>query len=239
LMYGAAPMSPARIREALAVFGPVLAQGYGQTEAPNTILTLTREDHARGNDECLSSAGRPYPGLRVALLDDTCNEVETGAVGEICVRGPLVMSGYWKQPELTAEALRGDWLHTGDLAWQYAEGYYYIVDRKKDMIISGGFNVFPKEIEDILTAHPAIASAAVIGVPDPVWGEAVKALVVPRSGARPNADELIALVKQKKGAIYAPKSIDVVDTIPVTVLGKPDKKALRASYWGDAKRKVN
>jgi fatty-acyl-CoA synthase len=239
LMYGAAPMSPARIREALQVFGPVLAQGYGQTEAPNTILTLTREDHVRGNGNCLNSAGRPYPGLRVALLDDACNEVEPGAIGEICVRGPLVMSGYWKQPELTAEALRGDWLHTGDLAWQDAEGYYYIVDRKKDMIISGGFNVFPKEIEDILTAHPAIAIAAVIGVPDPVWGEAVKAVVVPRAGAALDVDELVALVKHKKGAIYAPKTVDVVDSIPVTVLGKPDKKALRASYWGDAQRKVN
>ncbi|WP_198365774.1 AMP-binding protein [Roseomonas sp. KE0001] len=231
LMYGAAPMSPARIREALAVFGPVLQQGYGQTEAPSAILTLSRLDHLDADDSILSSAGKPYPGIAVRLLDDDDREVPQGEVGEICVRGPLVMAGYLKQPEQTAEALRNGWLHTGDMAYRDARGFFFIVDRKKDMIISGGFNVFPKEVEDVLTAHPAVSAAAVIGVPDARWGEAVKAIVVCRPGWQVSAEELAAHVKARKGAVATPKTVDFVAQLPLTVLGKPDKKALRAPYW--------
>jgi fatty-acyl-CoA synthase len=239
LMYGAAPMTPARIREALSVFGPVLVQGYGQTEAPNTLLTLTREDHLVSDERRLASAGRPYPGITVRLLDDDDRPVSQGEVGEICVRGPLVMSGYWKQPEQTAQALKNGWLHTGDLAWQDEAGYFYIVDRKKDMIISGGFNVYPKEVENALATHPAVAAVAVIGVPDPKWGEAVKAVVVRRPGHEVDADLLIAWARERKGPVSAPKSVDFVDTLPVTALGKADKKALRARYWQGAGRAVN
>jgi fatty-acyl-CoA synthase len=239
LMYGAAPMTPARIREAMGVFGPVLVQGYGQTEAPNALLTLTREDHLSDDDRRLASAGRPYPGITLAILDDKDQPVTRGEVGEICVRGSLVMSGYWKQPEQTAEALRNGWLHTGDMAWQDEQGYFYIVDRKKDMIISGGFNVYPKEIENVLATHPAVASVAVIGVPDPKWGEAVKAVVVARPGSATTEAELIALVREKKGPVATPKSVEFVDALPVTALGKPDKKALRARYWGGQARGVN
>jgi fatty-acyl-CoA synthase len=239
LMYGAAPMTPARIREAIGVFGPVLVQGYGQTEAPNTLLTLTREDHLSQDDRRLASAGRPYPGITLAVLDDDDRPVTQGQVGEICVRGSLVMSGYWKQPEQTAQALRNGWLHTGDMAWQDEEGYFYIVDRKKDMIISGGFNVYPKEIENVLATHAAVASVAVIGVPDPKWGEAVKAVVVLRPGASTTEAELMALAREKKGPVAAPKSVDFVESLPVTALGKPDKKALRARYWGGQQRAVN
>ena len=239
MVYSAAPMAPARIREALDVFGPCMVQSFGQTESPNTILTLSRADHAAADDARLASAGKPFPMLRVALLDDACREVPDGQVGEICVRGPLLMSGYWKQPEQTAAAFDGGWLHTGDLAWRDADGYFYIVDRKKDMIISGGFNVYPKEVEDVLSRHPEVAAAAVIGVPDDKWGEAVKAVVRLKAGRHVEAAELIALVREAKGTVCAPKSVDFVDALPLTALGKIDKKALRARYWGDAVRSVN
>ncbi|MDP6342405.1 MAG: AMP-binding protein, partial [Alphaproteobacteria bacterium] len=151
---------------------------------------------------------------------------------------PLVMDGYWRRPEATAEALRGDWLHTGDMARRDEEGYFYIVDRSKDMIISGGFNVFPREVEDVLTSHPDVATAAVIGVPDEKWGEAVKAVVVARPGSEPTAAELTALVREKKGPVYAPKTVEFVDELPLTALGKPDKKAIREIYWRDQDRQV-
>ncbi|MCR0985664.1 AMP-binding protein [Roseomonas populi] len=238
LMYGAAPMSPARIKEALGVFGPVLQQGYGQSEAPSAILTLSRLDHTDRDERILSSAGKPYPGITVRLLDERDEEVPQGEIGEICVRGPLAMAGYLKQPELTAEVLRNGWLHTGDMAYRDARGFFFIVDRKKDMVVSGGFNVFPKEVEDVLTAHPAVSAAAVIGVPDPRWGEAVKAIVVCRPGMAVSAAELAALVKERKGAVAAPKTVDFVESLPLTVLGKPDKKALRAPYWEGQARAV-
>jgi fatty-acyl-CoA synthase len=140
------------------------------------------------------------------------------------------MSGYHNKPEQTAEALAGGWLHTGDVAIEDGEGFLRIVDRKKDMIVTGGFNVYPREIEDVLGRHPLVSNCAVVGVPDPRWGEAVKAVVVLRPGAAPCTDELIALVRDKKGAVQAPKTVDYVDSIPMTALGKPDKKALRARY---------
>jgi fatty-acyl-CoA synthase len=238
LMYGAAPMSPARIKEGLEVFGPILQQGYGQTEAPSAILTLSRLDHIDPDERILYSAGKPYPGITVRLLDDRDQEVPQGEVGEICVRGPLVMAGYLKQPELTAEALRNGWLHTGDMAYKNERGFFFIVDRKKDMVVSGGFNVYPKEVEDVLTTHPAVSAAAVIGVPDPKWGEAVKAVVVRRPGMAVSADELAIYVKERKGAVATPKTVDFVDQLPLTVLGKPDKKALRAPYWEGQARAV-
>ena len=149
------------------------------------------------------------------------------------------MDGYWKRPEETAEALRNGWLHTGDMARQDADGFLYIVDRAKDMIISGGFNVYPREIEDVITAHPGIAQAAVIDIPDEKWGEAVKAIVVRRPDGAVTAEEIIALVRDRKGPVQAPKTVDFVDDLPLTALGKPDKKAVRALYWEDSARQVN
>ena len=148
------------------------------------------------------------------------------------------MQGYWKRPEATEEAFRGGWLHTGDVAVRDAEGYLYIVDRTKDMIISGGFNIYPREVEDALMSHPAVASAAVIGVPDPKWGEAVMAFVKLKEGARADAAELQAHVKGKRGGPWSPKSIDFVSDIPVTGLGKVDRKALRVPYWKGRNRAV-
>jgi fatty-acyl-CoA synthase len=178
------------------------------------------------------------PWLDVRLLDDDLNEVPQGELGEICVRGPLIMKGYWKKPAETAEAFRGGWLHTGDIARKDKDGFMSIVDRKKDMIVTGGFNVFPREIEDVISAHPSVASVAVVGVPDDKWGEAVKACVVLRAGLSVDTEELVEKVKAAKGSVHAPKSIDFVDSLPLTPLGKLDKKALRARYWETSARAV-
>jgi fatty-acyl-CoA synthase len=240
VIYGASPMSPARLTEAMKVFGPVFMQLYAQSEAPNTVTVLRTIDHDPERfPHRLASCGRPIGNIQVKLLDDEGREVPEGEVGEICVRGPLVMEGYWNKPEESARALRHGWLYTGDLARRDADGFLYIVDRSKDMIISGGFNVYPREVEDVLTRHPAVAAAAVIGVPDAKWGEAVKAVVVTRAGATVDAEALIAWVRDAKGVVHAPKSVDFADSLPVTGLGKPDKKALRARYWGGATRAVN
>ncbi|MCK9878936.1 AMP-binding protein [Frankia sp. Ag45/Mut15] len=239
IYYGGSAMSPSRLREAIEKFGPIFVQFFGQTECPMTVSVLRKEEHLVDDLARLASCGRPVPWARIALLDDDGNEVDRGEPGELCVRGPLVMRGYWNKPDETAQAFEGDWLHTGDVCRQDEQGFLTIVDRKKDMIISGGFNLFPREIEDVISRHPAVAAVAVVGVPDDKWGEAVKAVVVPRPGQTVDIAELIALVKQHKGSHHAPKSIDLVDAIPVSPLGKPDKKALRAQYWAGADRLVH
>ncbi|WP_416897670.1 MAG: AMP-binding protein [Minwuia sp.] len=237
LMYGASPMSPTRLMEGLERIGPVFGQLYGQTEG-YPVSFLSKQDHDSSRPDLFASCGRPVANIQVRLLDDDLNEVPEGEPGEICVRGPQVMDCYWNRPEQTEETLKGGWLHTGDVARIDDEGYLYIVDRKKDMIVSGGFNVFPREVEDVLTSHPDVAMAAVIGVPDQKWGEAVKALIVPREGKSPDPQALMQMVKDRKGSNQAPKSIDFVDAIPVTPIGKPDKKAIRAQYWKDSGRMV-
>ena len=239
ILYGAAPMAPDRIRKAMETFGPILVQSYGQTEAPGTVLLLDRDDHRHHDPIVLSSAGRPYPGVKVALFDDHDLPVQRGEVGELCVRGALVMDGYQGQPEQTAVALRGDWLRTGDLARQDDHGYYHIVDRKKDMIISGGFNVYPKEIEDVIAAIPGVAEVAVIGIPDDRWGEAVMAIVVPEIGRPLDEEGVKAFVRARKGAVAVPKTVEVRDALPLTPLGKIDKKALRAIPWSGRDRAIN
>lgn len=239
LLYGAAPMAPARIAEALEAFGPILVQIYGQTESPNVIAVLGKSEHDLGRTELFKSCGAPTPGIEISLRDDDFNEVAQGSIGEICVRGPLVMQEYWRREEETQEAMRDGWLRTGDLARFDPAGYLYIEDRKKDLIISGGFNVLSREVEDILHQHEGVATACVIGVPHPKWGEAVLAIVQPSRKEFRDAQALIALVREKKGAIYAPKEVEFVDALPVTALGKPDKKALRARYWVNAERAVN
>ena len=237
--YGASPMSPGRLQEAIRKLGPIFFQFYGQTEAVMTVTVLRKEEHLVDDLDRLASCGRVVPWVRVALLDDDGNEVAKGEPGELCVRGPLVMRGYWNKPEETAEALEGGWLHTGDVCREDGDGFLTIVDRKKDMIVSGGFNVFPREVEDVISRNPSVAAVAVVGVPDEKWGEAVKAVVVPRPGHTVDVDELIAAVKEQKGSHHAPKSIDIVDSIPVTAVGKPDKKTLRARYWAGTGRLVN
>jgi fatty-acyl-CoA synthase len=237
--YGASAMSPTRLKEAIERFGSIFFQFFGQSECGMTISVLKKDEHDTTDMARLATCGRAVPWLKVALLDDDLNEVPDGEPGEICVRGPLVMKGYWNKPEQTAETLAGGWLHTGDIARKDAQGFLTIVDRKKDMIVSGGFNVFPREIEDVIGTHPAVAQVAVIGVPDEKWGEAVKAVVVLRPDQSVTGEELAELVKDKKGAVHAPKSVDFVEAIPVSALGKPDKKVLRAQYWQGSGRLVN
>jgi fatty-acyl-CoA synthase len=239
LYYGAAAMSPSRLAEGIERLGSIFFQFYGQAECPMTITVLRREEHLVDDPGRLATCGRPVPWLDVALLDDEGQEVPDGEPGEICVRGPLVMKEYLNKPEQTAEAFKFGWLHTGDVARADDRGFLTIVDRKKDMIVTGGFNVFPREIEDVLSSHPAVSAAAVIGVPDDKWGEAVKAVVVRRPGVEVAEAELVSLVKERKGSVSAPKSVDFVDAIPLSALGKPDKKALRAQYWEGSTRLVN
>lgn len=238
-LYAAAPMSPARLGEALERVGPVFCQYYGQTESGGTGTVLPREEHDPARPERLASCGKAMSSIRLALQDEQGRPVAPGQAGEICLRGPSVMLGYWRQPELTAETLRDGWLHTGDMATMDADGFVTIVDRKKDMIVSGGFNVFPREVEDVITEHPGVAMCAVIGVPDDKWGEAVKAVVVRRPGADVSADELIRLVRERKGPVHAPKSVDFAEALPLTAVGKADKRRLRARYWGGQARLVH
>jgi fatty-acyl-CoA synthase len=239
VIYGAAPMSPDRLREATVVLGPVFLQLYGQSECPQCISTLRKVDHDLDRTDRLLSCGMPSTLIDLKLIDGDGHEAATGELGEICVRGPLVMSGYWRQKELTEGVLKEGWLHTGDVGIRDADGYLTIVDRVKDMVISGGFNIYPKEVENALMSHASVALAAVIGIPDPKWGEAVTAFVKLRSGCTVDGEELQALVKDKCGSPWAPKTVEFIAEIPLTGLGKLDRKALRAPYWEGRGRAVS
>lgn len=230
VLYGAAPIAPVRLAEAVRRIGPVFGQAYGQAEAPMCITYLRRDDHDLNRPERLHSCGRVIVGNQVRLLDKDLREVAPGEVGELCVRGPLVMDGYLNRPEENAKVFEGDWLHTGDMARMDSDGYLYLVDRAKDMIISGGFNVYPTEVENCLAQHPAIARSAVIGLPDAKWGEAVTAVVVARPGTAVTKEEVILHVVQHKGVVNAPKQVIFVEELPLTALGKVDKKALRSQF---------
>lgn len=235
IVYGAAPIAPDRLKQAIDRFGPVLTQLYGQTEAPMMLSALPRDEHVIADPErerqVLGSCGRPTVTTQVKLLDPQGNEVAPGEVGEIVVRCINMMDGYFEDPETTSKTIRDGWLYTGDLAFQDAEGFLYIVDRAKDMIISGGFNIYPREVEDVLFEHPVVKEAAVIGVPHEKWGEAVKAIVVMHEGKTATEEELIAFVKERKGKLAAPKSVEFWSSIPLTNLGKVDKKKIREPFW--------
>ena len=230
VFYGASAISPARLKEAIQRIGPVFFQFYGQAECPMAITVMRKAEHDVNDSRRLASCGRPVPWVHVELLDPNNCPVPDGSPGEICVRGPLVMDGYRDSPELTVQTFSGGWLHTGDVAVRDPGGFLRIIDRTKDMIVTGGFNVYPREIEDILGEHPAVSQSAVIGVPHPKWGEAIKALVVLRPGQSVTAEELIARVAHRKGSFQAPKTVEFIDSIPQTPVGKPDKKALRARF---------
>src|ERR1700754_2116768 len=240
--YGASAMNPVRLKEAIRRFGPIFAQYYGQSEAPMAITYLAKGDH---DEKRLTSCGRPTLFARVALLGEDGQPVPQGEPGEICVSGPLLAGGYWNLPDETSKTFKDGWLHTGDMAREDEDGFYYIVDRVKDMIVTGGFNVFPREVEDVVAEHAAVAQVCVVGAPDEKWGEAVTAVVVLRAdAARDDAAieamtaEVQAAVKERKGSVQSPKAVVVVDALPLTGLGKPDKKAVRAKFWEGADRAV-
>ena len=227
IFYGASPIAPARLEEALDVFGPVMCQIYASTEATHTATVLHKRDHDRTVPGRLESCGRAAAAIDVRVLDDAGDELPNGEVGEICVRGRSLLEGYWRNPELTERALRGGWYHTGDLGFQDAQGFLSLVDRTSDVIIRNGINVYPREVETVLTSHPGVAQAAVFGVPDAAAGEEVVAAVRPRAGAELEPDELMRLVDERKGVRFVPRAIELVDAIPITAAGKPDRRLLR------------
>lgn len=229
LVYGGSSMAPARLREGLERIGPVFSQLYGQAECYH-VCVLSRADHDPGRPELLESAGRPGVTTMVSIMDEQGGTVADGDIGEVCVRTPLAMDGYRNLPELTADTFQFGWLHTGDMGRKDEHGYIYIMDRKKDMIITNGSNVFARGVEDVLTSCPEVAEAAVFGVPDPVVGEAVSAAVVLHPGADVNPSDLARSVQGRKGERHTPRHIHFVDSLPTTSLGKVDKQALRARF---------
>lgn len=243
LIYGASAIAPERLKQALETFGPIFTQLFGQTEAPMMISVLSREEHQVSDPErekeVLRSAGRPTFHAKIRLMDEKGRDVAPGESGEVVVKCANMMSGYYKNPQATTETVIDGWLHTGDVARMDDEGLLYIVDRKKDMIVSGGFNIFPREVEDVLFEHPAVKGAAVIGVPHEKWGEEVKAIVTLHEGYTVTEADLIKFVKERKGSLMVPKTVEFWDKIPLTNLGKLDKKAIRAKFWAGRERMVS
>jgi long-chain acyl-CoA synthetase len=243
VVYAGSPIAPDRLVRARAVFGDVFVQFYGLSEIPIPIACLSREDHTfdpgEGVPARLASAGRVAPFVQVKLVDDSGEEVPEGQVGEITVRGDQLMMGYWGRPDATTEMIDEDgWAGTGDLGRFDNEGYLHIVDRKKDMVVTGGFNVYPTEIENVVSTLPAVAEVAVVGVPDETWGEALKAVVVVREGYDLTADEVVSACTQNLAGYKKPRSVEFVDELPKTGSGKIMRRSLRARYWGDTDRRV-
>lgn len=232
LWYGAAPMSPTRLEEALTRIGPVLGQLFGQSEAPMMISALPPAEHFRPDGsvatERLASAGRPTPLVTTAIMAEDGTLLPRGERGEIVVRGSLVMAGYHKDPEATAAASAHGWHHTGDIGYLDGDGYLFIVDRAKDMIISGGFNVYSTEVEQAVLSHPDVQDCAVIGLPDEKWGERVVAVVQPHAGASVDAAALTAYVKERIGSVKAPKQVEVWPDLPRSKVGKVLKTDIKA-----------
>jgi len=243
ILIAAAPVAPDKLRQGVERFGPVVCQCFGQAEAPMLVSWLSPAVLAAAtagvHAERLKSCGRVTSSTEVAILDDDGQPQPVGERGEICCRGPLVTPGYFEQPDATAEARKFGWHHTGDVGYLDSDGYLYIVDRKKDMIITGGFNVFAAEVEAPVLTEPEVLECAVIGVPDDKWGEAVKAIVVLRGGATLDEQTLLERLRPRLGAVKTPKSIEFWPEIPKTPVGKTDKKAIRARYWSANERGVN
>lgn len=241
LLLGGAPVSPQRLREAVATFGPIVMQEYGQGETTSVITSLTREDIVRGvekDPELLTSAGRALYDSEVRIVDESFAEVPLGSCGEIVVRGPDCVSEYWGEVDLTEETFYEGWVLTGDIGYLREDGYLFIVDRKKDMIISGGYNIFSSEVEAALYDHPAVFEACVIGIPDEQWGESVKAVVVLKEGGTLTEKELIEFCDGRLASVKKPRSIDFADALPVNRNGKIDRRQVRNRYWANQERNV-
>jgi acyl-CoA synthetase (AMP-forming)/AMP-acid ligase II len=235
--YAASPMPTEVLKRGLSVFGPIFMQGYGQTESGPDVTVLSRADHCNSGESTeaqrvLASCGQPCVGVHVRIVDDDGRDVEVGKIGEIIVQSKRTMTGYYHRPEETRETIRDDWLYTGDLGYYDERGFIYIADRKKDMIITGGENVYPREVEEVLYRHPAIHEVAVIGVPDSYWVERVHALVVPRGDAHAAEEDIIAFCRRHIAHYKAPRTVEFVESLPKNPQGKILKKDLRARYWG-------
>lgn len=244
LQYGASPMPLPTLKKAMEVFkNSEFLQIYGTTEGNLNTANLIQEEHVvKGPEKVLKrlpSIGREAYNVQMAILDEEGNEVPQGEVGEVVSRSSFVMDGYWKEPELTAEAFKYGWLHVGDMGYQDEDGYIYLVDRKKDMIITGGFNVYSKEVEDAIYKHPAVDEVAVIGVPDKTWGEAIKAIVRLKTGMEATGEEIIQTSRNYIASYKVPKSIDFVDDFPRTALMKIQKNILREKYWKGYDKRIH
>ncbi len=240
VMYGAAPMAPALVERAIAVFGPILAQGYGAGETCSLVTILTEQDHLAGDGQParLASCGRNYFETDLRVVNEQFEDVRPGEIGEIVVKGPDIMKGYWQAPELTAEVMRDGYYLTGDLATVDEHGYVFIVDRKKEMIISGGFNVYPSEVEQVLYRLPEVFEAAVVGVPDEQWGEAVRAVVVLKPGATLSEAEVIEHCGRELAGFKKPRGVDFVSELPKNPNGKVVRRLVREPYWQHSERRI-
>jgi acyl-CoA synthetase (AMP-forming)/AMP-acid ligase II len=240
ISYAGSPMAPEVLKAAIRKFGNIFVQGYGMTEAAPAVSFLREEDHVLEGPRAriLTSAGKAAPGVEVRVVDDDGEPVAPGEIGEISVRGDNVMLGYWKNPELSAEALRGGWLHTGDMGTLDGEGYIFLKDRKADMIVTGGENVYPKETEDVLYEHPAIQECAVASAPDARWGEKVQAAVALKAGHSVDENELIEHCKRRLAGYKCPKAVEIWDELPKTPIGKILRKDVKRRFWQGAGRSI-
>jgi acyl-CoA synthetase (AMP-forming)/AMP-acid ligase II len=236
IAYGASPIAEDVLRRARATFGCGFVQFYGMTESTGGGTYLSPRAHDLPGK--LTSCGEPWPATELAILDAEGRELGDGEIGEIAIRGGTVMREYWNRPDATAETVAGGWLHTGDVGYRDADGFYFVHDRIKDMIVSGGENVYPAEVESAIMGCPGVADVAVIGVPDDKWGEAVKALVVPAPGEQPDPAGIIAWARDRIAHFKAPKSVDFIAVLPRNPSGKVLRRELRAPYWEGRDRAV-
>jgi long-chain acyl-CoA synthetase len=245
VLYGASPIAPDLLKRAMQALSRCrFYQGYGMTEAAPLLTVLGAEDHeaALQNPNCkhlLASAGKPLLGVRVRVVDENDRDVPVGGVGEIIAAGPNIMRGYWQKPEQSEKSLRGGWYHSKDMGRFDEEGYLYIVDRKDDMIVTGGENVYSTEVEAVLYEHPAVQEAAVVGVPDEKWGEAIKAIVVLRPGAKATETDILEHCKKNLSTYKVPRSVDFLLELPKSGTGKILKTVIRDKYWTDQERRVH
>lgn len=239
IVYGGSPIAETLLTKAIATFDCDFVQIYGMTETGNCAVSLVSSDHVTGHPKRLQAAGKPFPGVSIAILNPKGEALPQGEIGEICIQSPANMVGYWKLPEATTKTLIDGWIHTGDAGYLDEDGYVYICDRIKDMICYASENVYPAEVENVLYQHPAIAEVAVIGVPDPQWGEAIKALVVLKSGMEATALDIINFARGKLANFKLPRTVEFIDSLPRTPSGKVQKGKLREPYWQGYERKVN
>ncbi len=240
ILYGAAPMPLELLRQCIKMFNAGFIQAYGMTETTGTIVSLPPEDHDPAGNDRMRSAGKPLPGVEVKVVDNEGKTLPVGAVGEIITRSSNNMIGYWKLPDATAKTMTPDgWVHTGDAGYMDEDGYVYIHDRVKDMIISGGENIYPAEVESAIYGHPDVLEVAVIGIPDPKWGEAVKAVCVPKPGHEVDAKSIVAWTRDRIAGYKVPKTVDVIAALPRNATGKILRRELREPYWEGYDRQVN
>ncbi|TXS95289.1 long-chain-fatty-acid--CoA ligase [Parahaliea maris] len=239
IVYGASPISEHLLQQSVGLFGCRFIQQYGMTETTGAVTYLPPEDHRVNGSPRMQSCGIPFPGVQIKICDESGNQLPPDCVGEICIKTPAIMTCYWNRPDATRQALTDGWYHSGDAGYLDPDGYLFLSDRIKDMIVSGGENIYPAEIERVLLRHPTVAEVAVIGVPDEKWGEAAKAVLVPIAGATVDAAEIARFARSYLAGYKIPKSIDVTDALPRNASGKVLKTVIREPYWKERQRRVN